>query len=210
MEAIFSTDIFRWGSFILHSLGVAIGAGGAYLSDAILFASLRNHVISKSEIKFIRLGGLITMTGLLLLIVSGVSIFLTAPEQYLDTPKFLAKMVIVGVLTVNGCLLHWKLVPIVERHIPSYLPHELDFMRASRLMFACGAISVTSWTFSLALGSMRGFRGDLMLILTLYFCTLCGGVLISQRLRKHLLFPVKNTHGHEVLPPGDYTPLTKK
>lgn len=137
-------------------------------------------------------------------------IFLTVSERYLDTPKFLAKMMIVGVLTVNGCLLHWKVVPIVERHIPSYLPHKSECMCASRLMFACGAISIVSWTFALALGSMRDYRGDLVVILTLYFCTLCGGILISQWRRRYLLLTVKNTHSHEVLPPGDYTPLAKK
>lgn len=207
MDAILSSDIFRWGSFILHSLGVAIGAGGAYLSDAILFTSMRNHVISKSEIKFIRIGGSITMMGLWLLIFSGIGIFSTDPERYLNTPKFIAKMFIVGVLMINGFVLHHLLVPVVVHHVGTYLPHADAFMKKSRHMFACGAISAVSWTVSLTLGSMRGFTGSLGVILSVYSVLLIGGIVVSQLARRSMLLSKKNAAGHIVLPEGDYTKL---
>ena len=77
---------------IIHILGVAIGAGGAYVSDMIFMSSIRDQKISKTEMRFLTLGSIFVWAGLVTLIASGIGILLTDTEGYLSSSKFLANM----------------------------------------------------------------------------------------------------------------------
>ena len=76
---------------IIHILGVALGAGGAYVSDMIFMSSIKDQRISKTEMRFLTLGSFFVWTGLITLIISGTGMFLTDTEGYLSSSKFLAK-----------------------------------------------------------------------------------------------------------------------
>src|SRR3989338_4218171 len=87
---------------IVHIFGAIVGAGGAFTSDWIFLSSIKDSTINETEIRFIELGSRMVWIGLIILIISGLALFSLAPEQYLASGKFLAKMSIVGILTLNG------------------------------------------------------------------------------------------------------------
>ena len=165
---------------IIHILGVAIGAGGAYVSDMIFMSSIRDQKISKTEMRFLTLGSIFVWAGLVTLIASGIGILLTDTEGYLSSSKFLAKMSIVFIIFLNGILFHVWHLPRIKRHVDSYFPSSEEFMSKKPFLFASGAISFTSWTFALTLGAIRYVPYSYNQIMLTYLLVLLVGIISSQ------------------------------
>jgi uncharacterized membrane protein len=140
---------------IFHILGAVIGAGGAYLSDAIFLSSTQDKTINKTEFRFMKLGSIFVWSGLVLLILSGALLFSTNPEGYLASSKFLLKMFIVLIIFINGIFFHIFHFPKIYRHVNHHYPSSDEFMRNKKFLIISGVISITSWTFALVLGVLR-------------------------------------------------------
>ena len=140
---------------ILHLFGVAIGAGGAFMTDSTVVTALRDNMFTKNEFAILHRAGLIVFFGLALLIVSGIGLFLDDPERYIASSKFIAKMIIVGVLTVNGFILHGAVLPLLEKHLQTHLLKNKEFRKHIPAVLAVGAVSSTSWAFAIVLGALR-------------------------------------------------------
>ncbi len=133
--------------FIIHMLAVAIGIGGATITDVFFFKFLKDFRISKLEASTLRTFSQVIWFALGLIVLSGVGLYIPDAARLNDSPKFLAKMVIVGMLLVNGALLNLlvspKLVRISFGGKHKHQPQELRRLR--KLAFALGAISISSW-----------------------------------------------------------------
>lgn len=167
---------------IVHLFGVAIGVGGATITDLLFFKFLRNYKISEEEASVMKTISNAIWAGLCLVVLSGFALFMIKPEMLLATPKFIVKMVGVVVLIVNGYLLNIivqpKLIHISFGDTHDHKPGEL--VRLRRLSFALGAISITSWYFIFILGALRGVMGTLPLFFGIYLLALLSAVLGSQ------------------------------
>ena len=140
---------------ILHLFGVAVGAGGAYLGDALFFFSARNGVISVVELSFLKRTGQFVWVGVMLLAISGIGLFFLDTERYMASSKFISKMAIVGVIALNGALFHRVHFPVLKRLTGVKLVTSKEFRKKSVVIFISGAVSVISWTCALILGSLR-------------------------------------------------------
>lgn len=168
----------------LHVLSMSVGVGSATLTDVFFFRFLRNFKISKEEAKLMNVLSAVIWTALIAAILTGAALYLSNPAGYNATPKFLAKMIIVGVILLNGLLLNFYISPrlthISFMHHPTY---QIDYFRHfRRLAFASGAISLTSWYAALTLGSLRKLPLEFNFILALYAAALIGAVISSQLL----------------------------
>jgi len=140
---------------IFHIFGAIIGAGGAYVSDAMFFASIKDEVISKVELRFMKIGSTFVWVGLAILFVSGLLLFSTDPSGFLVSSKFQIKMFVVLIIFLNGLVFHMTHLPRMHRHAGHHYPSSDEFTRKSKFLIASGVVSVTSWTFSIILGSLR-------------------------------------------------------
>lgn len=140
---------------IMHIFGAVLGAGGAYVSDIMFLSSVKDEVISRTELRFLKIGSYFVWTGLTLLILSGLLLFSTNPTGYLASAKFLIKMFIILVIFINGLIFHLVHLPRIHRHMGSHYPSSDEFIRKKNFLIASGVVSVTSWTFALILGSLR-------------------------------------------------------
>lgn len=129
-------------SVVLHLLGVVTGMGGAVASDLIFFSSIRDKKISHDETRFLRLGSKMVWAGLAIIIISGVFLFFENTERYFNSAKFMAKMTIVAILTINGAVFHFVHMPRLHRYGDG----------RSAFLFVSGAVSIVSWTSALVLG----------------------------------------------------------
>ena len=139
---------------ILHVFGAVIGAGGAYLSDIMFLSSVKDRVVSKTELRFLKVGSIFVWFGLVLLVVSGLLIFLSDPSHYANSSKFLIKMFVVLVIFINGLYFHLWHFPLLHRHSDHHYPSSDEFARKKKFLVASGVISITSWTLALVLGSL--------------------------------------------------------
>lgn len=153
---------------ILHIFGAALGAGGAYMSDAMFMSSVKDDKLSATEMRFLRIGSAFVWLGLTLLLLSGVGIFFTDPTFYMDSSKFLAKMSIVLIIALNGLVFHISHLPRMHRHIGAHLPSSDEFTRKKALLVVSGAVSFSSWTSALILGSLRGLPFSYIEIMSIY------------------------------------------
>jgi len=171
----------------LHLLGVIIGMGGAFTSDAIFFSSIRDEKVSHTEVRFLKLGGKMVWLGLFIIVVSGLFIFSSNPEFYLHSSKFLSKMTIVAVLILNGLIFHLVHIPRFHRHAESHFPSSEEFMRFAPWLLVGGVISTISWLSALILGLWRGVPYGYGEIMSLYGLVLLMVLVLTLIFRKKFI-----------------------
>ena len=172
---------------ILHLFGVALGAGGAYMSDGMFFSSIKDEKFSKTELRFLKLGSKFVWIGLLLLVLSGIGLFLTDPVKYMESTKFLSKMSIVAIIIANGIFFHLSHIPHLSRHEDTHFPSSDEFGRKRGLLLASGVVSMVSWSFALVLGALKSVPYPYWIIMLVYLGVVSIGVALSQLLKGYIL-----------------------
>ncbi len=172
---------------LAHLLGVAVGAGGAFASDAMFLASVRDGRLSATELRFLKLGSRMVWAGLALLAASGTGLFLTDPPYYLASSKFLAKMTVVAVITANGLVFHAVHIPRLLTHSGRGPAIREMLARHKTLLLAGGAISGVSWLSALTLGALRAVPLPYASIMGVYLLLLACAVATALLLRDRII-----------------------
>lgn len=175
---------------IVHLLGIALGVGGAIISDLMFFRAVRDKRITNPELGFLRLGSRAVTAGLVLLILSGAGMFLLDADRYIESSKFLAKMTVVGIIALNGIAMHFAHIPrlrLLASRNPKAL-HRLEHWRV-RVM-ATGTVSLVSWLTALVLGAFRSVPYEYGTIVGVYLAVLAVAFLGTLLLRDHF-FPIR-------------------
>lgn len=168
----------------LHIFGVAIGAGAAYMSDAIFLSSVKDRVLSSVEIRILTLLSKLVWLGLGLLLVSGILLFSIDPVGYATSAKFLAKMTIVGVLLINGIIFHRTHLPLIKSTENKVLTDYSRFQKGSPFLVISGAVSVVSWSFAIFFGVLRGIPYSYMTIMLVYLGVVLFAAGVALLVRK--------------------------
>lgn len=129
----------------VHVLGAALGLGGATITDVSFFRALRDKKISNDELNILKGLTLVIWIGVAILIVTGVLLFSLRTDELLMSAKFVAKMLAVLVLVINGLLLGLVITPRLQQFDFTFEHPESGGKRLHRLSFSLGAISATSW-----------------------------------------------------------------
>lgn len=151
-----------------HLIGVALGAGGAYVSDAMFFSSVKDAKISPTELRFLHIGSRLVWVGLAILIFSGIGLFSLDPVTYLASSKFLVKMTIILIIFLNGLVFHFAHLDRIRRHVGEHFPSSDEFMRKRPILMASGAVSFVSWTSAIVLGALSSLSFSYLEIMSVY------------------------------------------
>lgn len=137
---------------ILHNIGFILGVGSATVTDVLFFRSIKDGTVSAEEKGTMDTLTNIIWVGLAILVVSGLALFIPEQARLAVSSKFLLKVVVVGVIIINGLLLNMFVAPYMRR-----LSFEgtVPARKFRRLAFALGGISFTSWYLAFFLGSLR-------------------------------------------------------
>lgn len=172
---------------IAHVFGAIIGAGGAFVSDGMFFETVRDGRVTKRELDFMKLGGRFVWIGLCILFVSGLFLFSTDPAYYSASDKFIAKMVIVVIIAINGVIFHSIHVPHIRNHLGIKLSESSTFLQKSSFIMISGALSFVSWVFTVILGSLRYVPYQYTEILSVYVGCVMLSVLVALSIKKKIL-----------------------
>lgn len=172
----------------LHLFGVALGLGGATISDILFFKFLKDLKISQEESEVLHTLSEIVWFGLGIIILSGLGVYAPMAEKYLASSKFISKMMIFLVIITNGVLLNLLVAPkLVLISFGKKHHHEMgELHRLRKLAFALGSVSFVSWYSVFILGSIKSLPYTVSEILLSYLVILATGVIISQLLENHL------------------------
>jgi uncharacterized membrane protein len=162
---------------IIHNIGFILGLGGATITDIFFFRFLKDGVISETEKQTMDTLSNVIWIGLAILIVSGIMLYLPEQARLGVSSKFLLKVVVVSVVTINGIFLNILVAPRMRTLSLLQTPPARHFRR---LAFALGGISITSWYVAFFLGSFRKISLALREGIALYVCLLIAVVIGSQ------------------------------
>ena len=145
----------------LHLLGLCFGLGGATMLDFWLLRWMRWGYLPDNVVRTFEFVGKAVSAGLVMLWLSGcgfLALYAFSDPAKLANPKIVAKLVIVGALSINGLVIHRLVLPYVA--LARAAPLFDGFRRRRRLLFVLsGSVSGVSWYAAFALGLLREFNG---------------------------------------------------
>ena len=175
---------------IMHALSAALGVGTVLVTDVFFMKFLKDYKISESESEILDTLSQVVWFALGLLILTGLALFLPTSWEYLAKTKFIAKVVVVGVIVINGSLLNLFIAPklIKISFTNDSIDHHNETHHLRKFAFAFGAVSIVSWISTFILGSVRSLPLSVLGILGIYTILIIIAVIGSQ------LFDYKISH----------------
>lgn len=164
---------------ILHLIGVVLGLGTATITDILFFKFLKDNKISRAEAGIMKTLSGVIWVALLILLVSGIGLYIPQAARLSISGKFLVKVCVLGVIFVNGLFLNFYAQPRIQKITFSGQLPEIK-RRTRKIFFVLGGISISSWWFVFILGSLRGVLIPFRPLLLVYVCLLAVAVIGSQ------------------------------
>lgn len=185
----------------LHLLGVVLGVGGATITDVFFFKFIKDFKISHDEAAVMNAISQIIWLALAILILSGIGLYLPEMERLNHSSKFLLKMVVVGVIILNGACLNLLIAPrLVHIVFGGPLHHRSGNLRLLRkVAYALGAISITSWYTAFILGLTPSLPLSFTQLLLLFGALLIAAVVGSQ-ITEWIMLRKKDSGGSTAIP----------
>ena len=146
----------RTGLRVVHFCGLVLGVGAATLLDLIIARFILMRGISFEHVYVVDFSSKIVTIGLGLLWISGIGFLIhygVFEPAKLQNPKIWAKIAIVAVLSVNGLLVHYFVLPRIRNQVGKRLLDGLSPFDCSLVLLA-GTVSVISWYVPLILGAI--------------------------------------------------------
>jgi len=169
---------------IVHVFGVVLGMGGALISDFLFSFFSKDKELNSTELSTLSILSKIIFWSLMLIVVSGLIIFLSDPGGYLESTKFMAKMSILAVLIANGYLLNKYVWPHLLNK--DFFTSEKE-RNIRRLAFACGAVSVVSWLSVFTLGILDSIDMGYWSLIGIYLLIVSFGIVVALLVEKREL-----------------------
>lgn len=162
-HALDFSDVGLWILSVLrlvHFAGIIFGVGATTLLDLIICRFTLTRQIQQEHINIITFSSKIITWGLALLWFSGIGFFIYYcyfDPGKISNPKLLAKIIIVGVLTINALLVNYFILPQVNIQLGHRLMEGLSKFHCA-LLIMIGTISAISWYVPLVLGIVPQFN----------------------------------------------------
>jgi hypothetical protein len=169
---------------IAHIMGLIAGLGGAVLLDFTILSHGIVRPVTAFLLHQMKILSRVVSAGLVVLWITGILLIILNWQEkadYIENPKLWAKLIIVSVLTVNGIVIHTRIMPHLQGRIGRRLFDGETNLRVG--VFALiASISVVSWFAPLVLGkaSELNFIVPASLILSCYVAAVLAvwGVLL--------------------------------
>ena len=147
MDMLLVTDTLRFS----HLLAVCLGLGASIMADLYILNRLRTPLTREMMATLHRTHGVVwSALGLMWITGLGLLYLRTGFDPAAFTPKLMAKLGIVGLLTLNAVLIGAVAMPMLEGRIGRSIA---AFPTGLKLRFALiGGISAASWLLALAMG----------------------------------------------------------
>ena len=163
---------------VIHLVAIVMGLGGAFLLDITILTRGVIRPVSQFTIHQAEVLSRFVSAGLMLLWASGVGLIWVnymSKTEYLTNQKLWAKFVIVLILTINGVVIHNKIMPFLKASVGKPLFTGITRRSLAFLTFV-GSVSFVSWTVPLILGvaSELNYVTPIWIILLFYVTAVVG------------------------------------
>ena len=154
--------------------------GAALTSDILFNVFIKDKKINIHENRTLNTLSDIVWGSLFFILLSGIVIFFSNPEKYMNSVKFLVKITVVCFVIINGYLFQRVVHPALKKI--NFTDHNLNhkYVKIRKLSFAFGAISLVSWLSAFILGMLSSIPLSYFEGVSLYIFLCIGGVIASQ------------------------------
>ena len=179
---------------ILHLMSFAVGVGAATLMDITFGRYLLSLEGENWYPELYKSAGRLIWLALIVIVLSGLGLFLADMSHLLASAKFLTKMIVVSVIILNGLVFNSVLIPRLgfifgEANSERLGVTSRHFRRST---FVSGAVSLTSWYGAVILGGLNHVSLSFAVLIGVYGAaltlTVTGSLiaeeLFSRRLKK--------------------------
>jgi hypothetical protein len=162
---------------IFHLIGLIMGFGGAVLLDFTIFSRGILRPVSQFTIHQTVVISRVVFVGLAVLWITGAMLIWMnwqVKPEYITNQKLWAKIAIVILLSVNGVLIHHRILPLLKAQTGRRL---FDHLNKSQLAFMTlvGSVSLVSWITPFILGkaSELNYVTPMVVIMAIYLAAVC-------------------------------------
>jgi hypothetical protein len=170
---------------VAHVVGAAIGVGAATASDSVFLRAVRNRRVSSDQFLLVTSVSDVVLLGLAAVTLTGAGLLFFSPDL-IATPDFQAKMIVVGVLLLNGIAFHTSVIPFLEEHRDVQMDDATLSAGRRALLAGSGTLSAVSWYGALVLGAMPEVDWPLPAFLAIYAALLAAGALVAFLVLRHV------------------------
>lgn len=174
---------------LVNVIGIALGLGAATLADLFFFKFLKDFRISGLEAEVLNVFSQVIWFSLGVIFMTEIGLYLPNMGLLSGSPAFLLKVIVLGVIVINGSFLNLFIAPqfvriqFHEQHV--HEPGEL--IRTRQIAFILGPISLVSWYTLLFLTMWPAFHLTFERILQIYVAGLIIAVILGQLTEKYLM-----------------------
>lgn len=174
-----------------HILGAILGVGGATRADWLFFSTLKGNCLTKQKFLALKQMSQLIWIGLAIIIVTGLGLIwhnqLENPaDPLIYSQKLAAKLIIVGIILINGIVLNVVVTPKLAQHLDQ--PGLCDYILKHRvLLLTTGSISITSWYSALVVGFLGIPTLTFWQVLGTYLVVLAAAILAANTLGVYYL-----------------------
>ena len=177
-----SSEFVRQTLLTVHLIGLAFGLGGATVADFMFFKAVKmGDRITAETVERMRSISKVVWTGLGLLSLSGIGMFLQNTSSLLHSSGFIAKMIFVTILIVNGMFLNlYTTARLTTFNFSKIYTTRDAAWKARKLSFVFGAVSTVSWYATLCIAQFKDtVKLPVYGYLSIYAAVLVGAVAVS-------------------------------
>ena len=153
LTSVLANDLIR----LAHLAAMAVGLGTMVSTDIMTLRRVERR-ISNEYCRAIESAHRIMMPALLAAWVTGMVLIglRTGFDPAAFTPKLVAKLTVVSLLSITAVVVKWQVMPIIARAKGETL---MEVPLAGKLILAlCAAMSMSGWGLALLLGASETFR----------------------------------------------------
>jgi hypothetical protein len=189
---MFSESLFFGVVLLVHILAAITGAGSVFVTDFLHLSGINNRKIEKKLLFVYPIISKLIFISIVAIVLSGIALLFFKPEL-LQSGIFRLKMVLFGIIIVNGYFLQKKVFPELENCILKETPtHQCEsnvFVKSAFL----GSISLVSWLSILILALTKSSGYSVMQFTIFYLILVILGFstalyLEIRRKKRYLLF----------------------
>lgn len=163
---------------VIHLVAIVMGLGGAVLLDITILMRGVIRPVSQFTIHQAEVLSRFVSAGLVLLWASGIGLIWVnymGKHEYLSNQKLWAKIAIVLILTINGIVVHNKVMPFLKASMNKPLFTGVTKGTLALMTFV-GSVSFVSWSVPLILGvaSELNYVTSMWVILLSYVTAMLG------------------------------------
>lgn len=174
----------------VHIVGIALGLGGATVTDIFFFKFLKDFKIDEVESEIMKTFSEVIWAGIILVTISGIGLYLPQRALFNQSAPFALKMTIVAVIFLNGLILNIVISPRTRNFI-IFKQNDTDILTPiwiQRAAFAFGSISVSSWYTTLFLAMLKkSLVGIPYILLLLGYLGIVGTAIVVSQIIQRLM-----------------------